>query len=296
MNNFGFKSSGEEGPPFIIHDATWTKEIEPRMREVGVAVERKEVEGVLARVKKAWPSLGKQTCGNCLLPCIFAKNFAVPKKVEQEVKALNEEWAPRSVEWALGSNQRVFYIRFIQKVPEASAKDNKKAEQQQAAILARKEERKKAEALREKRIQNTFRKEEQEKEKKKKEALAAQQQQMLQQQQQQTGGGTPAATGEQGEGIEMSSTLGVGAPQLIPPGQTLNPQQGQQIQRQVQQQQQQPVMGVVQQRQQQQQPVMGVVQQQQQLPEGWEQARTQDGRVFYKNHLLKTTSWTLPTQ
>lgn len=32
------------------------------------------------------------------------------------------------------------------------------------------------------------------------------------------------------------------------------------------------------------------------LPEGWEDRRTPDGRVYYVNHVLKTTQWSRPTQ
>mmetsp|Transcript_76122 Transcript_76122/g.152942 ORF Transcript_76122/g.152942 Transcript_76122/m.152942 type:complete len:215 (-) Transcript_76122:454-1098(-) len=30
------------------------------------------------------------------------------------------------------------------------------------------------------------------------------------------------------------------------------------------------------------------------LPEGWDEARTADGRTYYKNHLAKTTQWDFP--
>jgi E3 ubiquitin ligase SMURF1/2 len=32
------------------------------------------------------------------------------------------------------------------------------------------------------------------------------------------------------------------------------------------------------------------------IPEGWEERRTPDGRVYYVNHVIKTTQWSRPTQ
>jgi len=32
------------------------------------------------------------------------------------------------------------------------------------------------------------------------------------------------------------------------------------------------------------------------LPEGWEERRTQDGRIYYVNHVLRTTQWSKPLQ
>ena len=38
-----------------------------------------------------------------------------------------------------------------------------------------------------------------------------------------------------------------------------------------------------------------IVERQSPLPEGWEDRRTPNGRVYYVNHVTKTTQWSRPT-
>lgn len=276
MNHVAFKSKGGEAAPYVFDEKLFKEEQSEVLKR---RIAQGDMNDVIRQVNKAWPVMGGRSFGSILLPCFVAKDYGVPKKVKEVLERLNSDYKGAGIEFAISSNKRIFYARALRPShdPNKTTSSPKKSPPSLTDIeddvkdltiqLTNRELLAPDELMRREHSDARYVDQVLSQAEKKKQRVST----IDEPREGSTVDGTIAYDGMNLSGLDETGE----SPALTLPTEEGPLQQPSRRPSAMDQFADEPKADT--------------------LPEGWEKAYTQDGRIFYKNHAKKTTSWTLPT-